>query len=99
MQGQVTEVGAPTGEESLYSLNQKKVYTFVKLSTQNRGGPDEKYKGMHHFAIFLTQWWVWRTPYFSSSPPRFWVFGFAASVYFLLVETVAGYVPSFTKPV
>ncbi len=35
-----------------------------------------------------TQGWVWYTPYFSSSPPRFWVLGFAASVYFLLVETV-----------
>ena len=36
-----------------------------------------------------TQWWMWRTPYFSSSPPRFWVLGFATSVYFLLVETVS----------
>ncbi len=29
----------------------------------------------------------WHTPYFSSSPPGLWVLGFAASVYFLLVET------------
>ncbi len=36
-----------------------------------------------------TQGWVWGTPYFSSSPPQFGVLGFAASVYFLLVETVA----------
>ena len=35
-----------------------------------------------------TQWWVWHTAYFSSNPPRFWVLGFATSVYFLLVETV-----------
>ena len=35
-----------------------------------------------------TQGWVWCTPYFSSSPPRFWVLGFATSVYFLSVETV-----------
>ncbi len=33
--------------------------------------------------------WVWRTPYFLCSPPRFWVHDFAASVYFLSVETVA----------
>ncbi len=38
-----------------------------------------------------TQWWMCRTPYFSSSPPRFWVLGFAASVYFLSVETVSRY--------
>ncbi len=31
---------------------------------------------------------VCRTPYFSSSSPWFWVLGFAASVYFLSVETV-----------
>ncbi len=35
-----------------------------------------------------TQVWVWHILYFSSSPPRFWVLGFAASVYFLSVETV-----------
>ncbi len=35
-----------------------------------------------------TKGWVWRTPYFSSSPPLFWVLGFAASVYFLSMETV-----------
>ena len=38
--------------------------------------------------LVQTQWQVWSTPYFSSSPPRFWVLDFAASVYFLLVETV-----------
>ncbi len=42
--------------------------------------------GLVHFGS--TQCWVWHTPYFSFSPPRFWVLGFTASVYFLLVETV-----------
>ncbi len=32
-----------------------------------------------------------RTPYFSSSPPRFWELGFSASVYFLSVDTVVQY--------
>ncbi len=50
------------GSISMYSLHQKKVYTFVELSTQNWGGPDERL--------------------------RVCQFGFAASVYFLSVETV-----------
>ena len=48
-----------------------------------------KFKEMEWFGP--TQWWVWRTLYFSSSPPQFWVLGNPASVYFLLVETVCPY--------
>ncbi len=29
-----------------------------------------------------TQCWMWHIPYFFSNPPRFWVLGFATSVYF-----------------
>ncbi len=43
--------------------------------------------GLVHF--WPTQVGVWCTPYFSSSHPGLWVRGFAASVYFLLVETVS----------
>ncbi len=38
-------------------------------------------------SFWPTQEWVWCTPYFSSSAPQFWVIGFAASVYFLALET------------
>ncbi len=75
-----------------YSLPQMKVYTFLKLSTQNWGGQIKGREGGVHMTKKVqfgpTQWWMCRTPYFFSSPPRFWVLGFAASVYFLSVETV-----------
>ncbi len=35
-----------------------------------------------------SSWLVWHTPYLFSSPSGFWVLGFDASVYFLLVLTV-----------
>ncbi len=42
--------------------------------------------GLVHFEP--TPLGVWRTPYFSCTHPGHWVLGFAASGYFLLVETV-----------
>ncbi len=57
-----------------YSLHQKKVYTFVELTTKKLRGQMESR--------------VCHTPYFSSSPPDYRVLGFDTSVHFLLMETV-----------
>ncbi len=68
---------------------------FLEHSISATVSPKRKYtlllSRVHKTEGGADEWWVWRTPYFSFSPLRFWVLGFAPSVYFLLVETVKHY--------
>ncbi len=60
-----------------FTVSTERKYTHAaKPSTQNQGRLEEK-----QFAP--TQWWVWGTYYFSSSPPQFWVLGFTKVYTFL----------------